>query len=450
MRTTVGATAVVGVAMAIVAAALIVLVGRSLSANVTRTALLRANDVAAALADGGTAASLTGDAEDDVIQVIDAEGRVVASSANVEGEPPLAILAPGRSTTVDPAPVGDGEAFRVVAVAAATRDGQVTVLVGRSLEVLKESTEVLMRILPVGVALVLGVVAGTTWLVVGRALGPVEAIRSEVADISAAELHRRVPEPRGEDEIARLSRTMNAMLGRLEDSHRRQQRFISDASHELRSPAATIRHVAELALAHPELASVPELADDVLAEDLRIQRLVEDLLILARADEEALHTHHEPVDVDDLVFEAADRLRDTTALTIDTTGVSAGQIEGDRRQLEQIVQNLVENAARHAASRIGVTLHQDSVAVHLRIDDDGPGIPAADRDRVFERFTRLDESRTRGEGGAGLGLAIVAELVAVHEGSIQVADAPAGGARFDVNFPIGARSGESQHAPGIA
>lgn len=219
-----------------------------------------------------------------------------------------------------------------------------------------------------------------------------EEIRREVEQISQTQLHRRVPQPGGRDEVAQLARTMNGMLSRLDSAATQQRRFVSDASHELRSPVASIRQHTEVALSHPGRTSVPELAGTVLAEDLRMQRLVESLLLLARSDEGTLQGDRVPVDLD--------------------------------------------NAARHARERIWIGLGEAGPgSVVLRVDDDGAGIPAADRQRAFERFVRLDEARARDSGSSGLGLAIVADVVRSHGGTISVYDAPGGGARFEVRLP---------------
>jgi signal transduction histidine kinase len=263
----------------------------------------------------------------------------------------------------------------------------------------------------------------------------VEAIRREVAAISAAELHRRVPDQPGDDEIARLARTMNAMLGRLEGARDRQRRFVSDASHELRSPVASIRQHAEVALAHPARSTVTGLAATVLAEDLRIQRLVSDLLVLASADERSPAPRRRPVDLDDLVFEAARDLRATSDLRLDTTAVSAGRVAGEPAALRRVLGNVVENAVRHARERIAFALAESGGTVLLAVDDDGPGIPAADRERVLERFVRLDDARDRDAGGSGLGLAIVVELVAAHGGTVAVTCGPLGGTRIEIRLP---------------
>jgi signal transduction histidine kinase len=230
-------------------------------------------------------------------------------------------------------------------------------------------------LLAIGVPLLLMVVAGTTWFVVGRALAPVEAIRAEVDAISATALHRRVPDPLADDEIGRLARTMNRMLERLELAQARQRRLVSDAFHELRWPVAAIRQHAEVALAHPGRASACELAETVLAEDLRLQRLAEDLLLLTRADEHTLAFRRRPVDLDDLVFDEARRLRGVSGVRVDTWLVSAGRVDGDIAGLRRVLRNLGDNAARHAEGRVAFSVAERDGVVLLEVDDDGPVSP---------------------------------------------------------------------------
>ncbi|MGH9267765.1 MAG: sensor histidine kinase, partial [Acidimicrobiales bacterium] len=344
-------------------------------------------------------------------------------------------IMPGGSTEIE-VPVDDGD-FLAVATAANTAEGRFIVVVARSLEDVTDPTRAVTSLLFIGLPALLLVVAVTTWRAVGRALAPVEAMRSEVDEISAAELHRRVPDPPGKDEISRLAHTMNRMLGRLERAQARHRRFISDVSHELRSPVASIRQHAEVALAHPERTSTSELAETVLAENHRLQGLVDDLLLLARADEHTLGLRRNPVDLDDLVFAEARRLRGTTDLRIDTTEVSAGRVEGDATGLARVLRNLGDNAARHARSRVSFGVTEGDAAVVLTVDDDGLGIPGAARERVFERFVRLDDARDRDHGGSGLGLAIVAELVRAHGGTVTIADSGLGGARIEIVLPGG-------------
>lgn len=433
VRTTIGAVVIVGVALVIGSVVLVAVLQDTLRNGVRDAARLRGEEVAGVLSSSGAPPELAiGDEDEQLIQVIDQTGGVIASSRNVAGRPALVRLRPGQSARFN-APVGDDE-FIAVAVGASPPSGAVVVLVGRELDRVTESTRTVTRILVPGLPLLLVVVALTTWRVVDRALGPVEAIRREVDEVSSSELHRRVPEPAGKDEIARLAVTMNRMLARLEVAQTRQRRFVSDASHELRSPVASIRQHAEVALAHPERTTPGELAQIVLAEDLRVQRLVEDLLLLARADE-ACPSAAQTVDLDDLVFEAAARLRTTSEVQVDTSDVSAGRVRGEPALLRRLVGNLADNAAGHARARVVFSLREQDGSVVLRVDDDGAGIPVEDRQRVFERFVRLDDARSRDAGGSGLGLAIVAQVAAGHAGTATATASPAGGARLEVRLP---------------
>jgi len=440
VRTTVAAVVVAGLAMAVGGLALVAVLRGTLTRELRTAAGLRGLDVAEVLASepAGRGPLAVDEADEQLIQVLDSGGRVVVASPGAEALAPLARLRPGQSAKVvvpGAAPVeADGE-FLVVAVGADTAQGRRTVLVARSTEAVAETTAAVGWLLAVGLPLLLVVVAAITWVVVGRTLAPVEAIRAEVDAISAAALHRRVHVPAADDEVGRLARTMNRMLDRLEQAQARQRRLVSDASHELRSPVATIRQHAEVALAHPDRTTTAELAATVLAEDLRLQRLAEDLLLLTRADEHILALRRRPVDLDDLVFEEARRLRDSSGLRVDTTAVSAGRVDGDAAGLRRVLRNLGDNAARHAADRLAFSLAERDGLVLLGVDDDGPGIPEADRARVFERFVRLDDARARDDGGSGLGLAIVAELAAAHGGTVAMAASPLGGARVEVTLP---------------
>jgi signal transduction histidine kinase len=434
LRTTLMAALVVGVALVVAAVAMVILLRRSLTADVRASALLRARSVADELAAGGPEEEIPAGVEEEFVQVLDREGRVVASSANLEGRPPVARPAIGEARRVEGLPFED-DPFLAVAISGTTPRGPVTVIVGRTLETVTESTESVAGLLAAGVPLMLVVVGAMTWRVVGRALAPVEAMRTEVEAISSRELHRRVPDPPGNDEIARLATTMNLMLARLEQGQSRQRRFISDASHELRSPVTTIRSHAEVALAHPEGTTVEELAEVVWEEDVRLQRLVEDLLLLTKMDEGMLRLRTDSVDLDDLLFEEAERLRSNAGVRIDTGGVSAGRVVGDRDQLDKLVRNLTENAVRHCHGTVALCLREHAGEVVLSVDDDGEGIPPSELTRVFERFVRLDDARDRDSGGSGLGLAIVEEIATAHGGKVAAMDGPLGGARFEVRFP---------------
>jgi signal transduction histidine kinase len=450
VRTTVAAVIVVGVTLAIAAVAMVIFLRRSLTSDVRAAAVLQARTVANLLeSDYRSGVIPIGDSEDEYVQVLDESGRVVNWSPNVTGLPPVVELEPGESRRIEDLSFED-DAFLAVAISAQTSQGDLTVISGGTLETVTESSAATIRLLMIGLPLLLAVVGVTTWRVAGRALAPVEAMRAEVEAISTKELHRRVPDPPGRDEIARLASTMNRMLARLESGQRRQRRFVSDASHELRSPVATIRQHTEVAQSHPEQTNVDELVEVVLAETLRLQRLVDDLLLLAKMDEGTLQRRNEPVDLDDILLEEIDRLRATTDLRVDAKGVSAGRVDGDPTQLRKLIRNLVDNAARHARSAVAMSLSESSQEVVVTVDDDGAGVPEAERGRIFERFVRLDEARDRDSGGGGLGLAIVAEIAAGHGGLVEVGEGPLGGARFEVRFGPSAvgRSGSFSVASG--
>jgi signal transduction histidine kinase len=427
-RITAASVAVLAGALLIGAVALVVSLNAALAREARASATLRATDVARVMAAGGDPVAAVAGDDDVAMQVLDADGRVVAASPNLAGRPPLVDLAPGQSRVTD-VPFDD-DPFVAVAAPAGDR----TVLLGQSLDAVRTSTRTLTTLLVIGLPLMVALVGVTTWRAVGRALAPVDSMRAEVDAISAAELYRRVSQPQTGDEVSRLAATMNRMLDRVEEAQNRQRRFVADASHELRSPIAAIRQHAEVALAHPSRA--PALAGTAHAESLRMQALVEDLLLLARADEDGLRLRRTAVDLDDLVLAEAARVRASADVRVDTTGVSAARVDGDPTTLRRMLTNLVDNAVRHARQRIAFSLTERDGSAVLHVDDDGPGVPAHERDRVFERFVRLDDARARTDGGSGLGLAIVAEIVRAHHGTTVIADAPLGGARVTVRLPL--------------
>jgi signal transduction histidine kinase len=277
---------------------------------------------------------------------------------------------------------------------------------------------------------------------VGRALAPVEAIRLTVADISATDLDRRVPEPSGGDEIARLARTMNAMLARVDAAGRRQRAFVADASHELRTPLASVQAQLDVGLVRPDETDWFALASQLRSDTARVQQLADNLLFLAVADDAKSMAERKPVDLDEIVLRAVEPARFRGRVRIDLTGVGAARVIGDESQLGRMVTNLIDNAERHATSIVAVELRQTAEFVTLAVIDDGPGIAAEDRTRVFERFTRLDAARQRTDGGAGLGLSIVRDIVDAHGGMVMFANV-AVGAKAVVTIPSpinGARS----------
>lgn len=433
VRTTLVGTAVVAVALIAGSFVLVSLLSSRLTETIRVSAQIQADQIAADLSESGiTEVSLPED-DDRLVQVLDSNADVIRSSSPDLGLLPLSDVAPGNSAAIEVDFDDDG--YLAVSAVADGAQGGYVVVVAHALDSVAESAGALTTLLAAGLPVLLLLLALTTWRVVGNALAPVEAIRREVDEVSAHELHRRVPQPAGGDEIALLATTMNRMLARLEAARSRQQKFVSDASHELRSPMASIRAHAEVALTHPDRATTTDLAEIVLTESLRVQQLVENLLVLARADEGRSAPQHDTVDLDDLVFREAQRLRGRSNLTLDTTRVSAGRMRGDASLLRRVVGNLLDNAERHASSRIEVSLHETGDTVLLCVDDDGDGVAPEDRTMVFQRFSRLDDARTRDAGGAGLGLAIVAEVVAGHGGTVTLTEAPNGGARFDVRLP---------------
>ncbi|KJC63602.1 sensor histidine kinase [Agreia bicolorata] len=368
------------------------------------------------------------------------------SDDSTPSAPSPVSVAPQPTTTpvlVDETTTGtvtdsDGASFVAVARTAveAGSGRELWVVVGRSLATVDGTISTVMGLLAAAVPLLLIVLAITIWFVVGRALRPVDRMRQQVDEVTASSLDRRVADPGTDDEVGRLAHTMNRMLQRLDDSRRSQNRFISDASHELKSPLASLRQYAEVARAHPDRISPDELSAAVLDEGARLEGLVQGMLVLAKADERMLTRPATLVDLDDIVFAEARRLRDSTSLTIDSSGVTAAQLHGDAGLLAQLVRNLVDNAARHASSAVALAVraYDPDGTVTLVVEDDGAGVPEADRERVFERFVRLDEARARDGGGSGLGLAIVREIAVAHGGTVVVEQAAGGGARFVVTL----------------
>ena len=438
LRVTAVAVLTVGIALSVSAVLLVGLVRSRLNTAATTAATLRARDVAALAEAGSLPAALALPGEESAfVQVVDASGEVIASTGNIEGEPAITTIKPSGMTplvlTTPIDPLDQADTMRVVALSTTTSVGTVTVYTGESLENADDTTAAVITVIAVALPWLVFVVAAVTWWAVGRTLRPVRRITRAMADITASDLHRRVPVPDTHDEIGELSVTVNETLARLESSVERQRRFVADASHELRGPLAALRADLEISVTHPERTAWRDVARDTLSDVERLQHLTEDLLLLARLDFNQQRPH-QLVDLAHIVTEAAERLRrDDLNLSVlgATTPVT---VEGDPEQLHRMIRNLLHNAEEHAQQRINVTLIKTNAFVRLQVADDGPGVPAELRSVVFERFVRVDSARTRDIGGTGLGLAIVADVVANHHGSIAVTDSDPHGATFTVEF----------------
>ncbi|MFC9973669.1 sensor histidine kinase [Spirillospora sp. NPDC127200] len=452
-RTALAATAVVAAALVATGVAVVLLLRAELTGRAGLQAEVTAREVAGRLASGVPDDRLDlPDAEDHPVQVVDAAGRVRAADAELrslngvarpsaepddddgDGDGDDDRVRPGRisaqvvmstgTADVD----GDTTDQRFAALAVTTPSGEaLTVYAGAPLDAQRQAVGAVTRAMLVGLPLLLAVVAAVTWLVTRRALRPVAAIRAELAEITAAgDLARRVPVPRSRDEVAALAATTNATLAALERSVARQRDFVADASHELRSPIASLRTELEVAQAHPELLDVDGLAEEVV----RLQHLAADLLLLARLDAGDRPAEPHPVELADLVREEAGRRPGVEAVI----GASP-RVPGSRGRLARALGNLLDNAVRHADRCVRVELAETGGTAVIRVTDDGPGIPPADRERIFERFVRLDDARSRDEGGAGLGLPIAREVVRAHGGTLVAGAAPDGGALLEVRLP---------------
>ncbi len=431
LRVTAAATAAALVVALVGSALFVLLLRHSLIGELETTGEQQVQTVRAQLASGASRSEAVVTGKNDVvIQLVDRSGRVVASDHPAVLRP--LRTEPGTSTDVRLAPLTD----HYVVVAERARSGDVLIVVGHSTEQVARTISSASLLLAVAVPLALAALATAVWLSVSRALRPVEEMRREAASITSAHLHRRLAVTPGDDEIPRLATTLNQMLDRIDAASLLQRQFVSDASHELRSPLAALRQLAEVARDYPEHEAHRALADDVLAEEQRMEGLVESLLLLSRIEDSERSAARVEVDLDDVVLGEVRRTRRTGGPDLDVSEVSGGQVLAEPVLVRQVVTNLLGNAVRHARSEVRVTLHEGDDEVVLTVEDDGHGVPEAERDRVFERFVRLDESRARDAGGSGLGLAIVRKVVEDLEGTVAVdGSTTLGGARFTVRLP---------------
>lgn len=417
---------------------------RSMLSEVDNAAAARVARAAAVIAARGPSAlddELLGtDTRILAVQVIDAGGTVLRRSPGSPATPliPVGEIGGGPRIGMPEHDSPFGEIRFSAQTVLGPDDAAYTVVVGEGSPLVLSTVGTVVTALAVAAPVVIAVSAAATYLLVRRSMRSVDDIRSRVAAITTSDLTGRVPVPDSRDEIAALAVTMNEMLARVEAGHAAQQRFVGDASHELRSPLATIISALEVAQAHPDLLNTDLAEHTLMPEAQRMRSLIDDLLLLARADERGWNIRHDDVDLDDLAAGETERLRRESTLEVTAT-LQPARVSGDPGALARVLRNLLDNAARHASSVVEVDLRRSGADVVLTIGDDGPGIPVPDRHRVFDRFVRLDEGRSRGAGGTGLGLAIVSEIVAAHLGRVRIEDRPGGGTRAVVQLSAASR-----------
>jgi signal transduction histidine kinase len=332
---------------------------------------------------------------------------------------------------------GLGRRARFLARPVPGPDGPVVIVVGASLDAVDRGRNALGVAFAVAGPVLVGALGAGGWLLAGAALRPVEHMTEEADAISLTEPGRRLPQPPGDDEIAHLARTLNAMLERIEATFARERTFLDDASHELRTPISILRGELELALLDASDAAATRLAlQSALEEAERLSRLADDLLILARASAGRLPLRCQPADLRALVGDVAARLGRGTGLVVDPSGEPV-PVAVDPTRLEQVVANLLTNARRHARQQVRAEVTLEHHEATVTVADDGPGFPPSLLPVVFDRFTRGDPARHhQDDSGAGLGLAIAAALVRAHGGTIEAANGPPlGGAVVRVRLP---------------
>jgi signal transduction histidine kinase len=367
-----------------------------------------------------------------VAQLLDSQGRVTAGSANADLLVPilhsdeLAAALRGARVEVPGDRALQNEPMRVTAV----RTGSQVIVVAVPIGGFNQSVSLLRTVLFISQPLLVLVLMLIAWRVIGASLRPVESLRAGAERITGAHTQERLPVPVAHDEIHRLATTLNDMIDRLARARARQRAFVADAAHELRSPLASIRVQLEVA---QRLGDWKTVGDDVLIDVDRLSRLVDDLLLLARAESGAAAPRTE-VDLDDLVKDVGARYA-TARVPVEVTSDGPLWTEGDPDGLLRVLVNLMDNAVRHARTSVRLGLAREGAQALITVADDGRGIPAVYRKRVFDRFTRLDEARARDAGGTGLGLAIVRELVRRHDGTVRLEDAVPG-VLAEVRLPL--------------
>jgi signal transduction histidine kinase len=438
-RSVLSAVVVVTFSLLVGGAFLLLVLQSSLISAEWNNLALRAGDVARLLEEEGVRETQSTLAEDrrssEQVQIIDSSNRVVAWSARrLRGEPISALRpAPGKTAKEElvraPA-LGEDDEVLVSARGVEVNDQAYVVLVAEPLEVQTDTLRTVGLLLLAAAPLLIALVGVAVWVLVGRSLKTVERIRRQVAEIDGQRLSERVEVPPTGDEIAALAATMNQMLDKLERSDSTHRAFFSDASHELRSPLSTLVTTAEVASMDDTGKTWLDMQQTVLNESSRMQSLVEDLLTLAKVDAHQLQLDIQEVDLEDVLDSEITRLRTVSSLQINAE-LQPARVRGDERRLSQVFRNVLDNAARYAKSAIIVKMERRPGEVVVSVDNDGEIISAQDRSRVFERFARLDASRSSDRGGSGLGLAISREIMLAHGGTV-VASEWNGWCRFEV------------------
>jgi heavy metal sensor kinase len=381
--------------------------------------------------------------DDEFQRLFDGSGNATFDNSATLGAVPVDSGALERALEGNPhwSTIGDGESEARVLTVPIRRDGTIAGVLqsGRATDDTRETLGSLLRIIALGSAgaLVLATVGG--WWLASRALAPIDRITRAANEITARDLSRRLDLHLPDDEVGRLARTFDAMIARLDAAFERQRRFTADASHELRTPLTAIRGQIDVALERPrDPAEYQRVLAAVNAQVERLTRLTESMLTLARADAGALPVHRERVDAAELIRSVAANVRplaEAKDLRVDVEGDGTAELMADEDLLLQLLLNLADNAVRYTGQG-AVTLGWRNGAgdVELFVRDTGPGVPAAQRERIFERFHRVDAARSRQDGGAGLGLAICRWIAEAHGGSIEL-DASRAGSTFTVRLP---------------
>ena len=445
-RATIGASLVLAIALAVGAFAAAGLLRRALASDAESQLVDRVDEVDAQIHAGLlTRVLLPTGREVGQVQVVDASGGVVAVTPGLAGTTRLDVIdAPpvGKETraTIDGKTIAavSGQDYRIVARTVQSVLGPLTIYAVTSLDAAHRAQRYLVNSLLIGLPLLVALAAWVISRVVARALAPVDAMRAEVDRIEANDLSGRVKASSSDDEIANLGLTLNRMLDRLEEASSQQQLFAAAASHELRSPLSTLRTELEVGLAYPDRAEWTKVAEDSLIEVARLEELTRDLRVLTRS-RSMKASAAVPIQLSELMAAEVALRRPPRGLRYQTSLVKA-ELRADPDAVVRVVRNLLDNAERHATSEIRVGVSSNGTGSTLSVSNDGPPIPAEDRERIFEPFMRLDEARSLDIGGSGLGLAIARSIMTALGGSIA-ATAVESGAEFIAWFPSPPASG---------